>query len=86
MKLDDIINIANKAYPDDLVAQATEEEDVGDGLAQFINRELTETYDPDADTTEQLIEAVRCMTVAQKELITVVEALQEALDKELGIC
>jgi hypothetical protein len=85
MKLENIINIANEAYPDGLIAQAAEEKNVGDGLAQFIATELTETFDPDSDTAEQLIEAVRCMTTAQKELMTVTLALQEALDKELGI-
>ena len=82
MKLSTIINIADKAYPDGLVKQAFEEGDhVGDGLAEFIARELRETYDEKASSLEQLEEACRVMHNARRELVDVAEALELKYNK-----
>lgn len=51
---------------------------VGDGLATFIANELEETFDPKRPRSAQLVEAARAMSVAKRELETIVEALMEA--------
>ena len=85
MKLEEIIAIADKAYPDGMVQQAfeaynrhqetIEDDRVGDGLAEFIVRELTDTYDGGASKKKQLAEAVRCIDRATEELQAVSKAL-----------
>jgi hypothetical protein len=83
MKLSTIISIANMAYPDGLVEQAFQEGDhVGDGLAEFIVRELRDTYDPKASSLDQLEEAARVMESALKELTDVKEAFELAYNEE----
>jgi hypothetical protein len=84
MKIEKIIKIADAAYPDGMVQQAfdanknrgVEDElvTVGDGLAEFIARELVDTYDPKASSDEQLTEAARCMTSARNEMDEIVMA------------
>jgi hypothetical protein len=84
MKLSTIINIANKAYPDGLVKQAFEEDThVGDGLAEFIARELRDTYDETASSLDQLKEATRVMHSAQWELVDVAEAFDLKMSQVL---
>jgi len=78
MKLSEIINIANEAYPDSLISKnfnpktgkATTNHH-GDGLANFIVRELVDTYDRKAISRDQLIEAQRVMSMASRELRSV---------------
>jgi hypothetical protein len=82
MKLSTIISIANMAYPDGLVEQAFQGDHVGDGLAEFIVRELRDTYDPKASSLDQLEEAARVMESALKELTDVKEALELAYNEE----
>lgn len=48
---------------------------VGDALAVFVVRELSETFDPDADDYAQLAEAVRAISAAVRDLKGVLEAL-----------
>jgi hypothetical protein len=75
MELKEIIEIASSVYPEGLVIQAYEANgNVGDGLAEFIVRELKDTYDSQASDMEQLEEAERVMKNAQKELENVVSA------------
>lgn len=72
MKLEKIIAIVDNAYPDGMIQQAFDafnryqelpgEDRVGDGLAEFIVRELADTYDPKAPKKDQLAEAVRVMS------------------------
>ena len=84
MKLSTIINIADKVYPDGLVKQAFEEysdnirpRSVGDGLAEFIARELADTYDPKATSLDQIGEACRVMSRAHTEIGDVSMALSD---------
>ena len=85
MRLDDIIKAADKAYPDGLVGKAYREikakKDsavltVGDTLAEFIAREITETYDPKAGTDRQLEEAAHVMETALSEVQNVWQSLK----------
>jgi hypothetical protein len=50
---------------------------VGDTLALFVVRELSETYDPDADDQQQIAEAIRVMEVAAGNLDNIISALQK---------
>jgi hypothetical protein len=80
MKLSKIIAIADKVYPEGLVGMAfktkafSSKKSVGDGLAEFIARELEDTYDPKASKEDQLEEAKRVMENAWKELNDVYNA------------
>ena len=80
MTLDKIIEIANKAYPDEFIAQYYENPDLenGDTLAQFITCELVETYDSEATDAQQIAEAIRVISRAAAEVQTVAEAFEEA--------
>ena len=72
--LKDIIQIADRAYPDGLVGRADRKEKVGDGLATFIASELKETFDSDASALDQVREALRALNVARREVEAVAEA------------
>lgn len=50
----------------------------GDTLALFIVRELSDTFDPDASDTDQLVEAFRVIRRASKDLHRVAIALAAA--------
>ena len=76
MTLKELVDIANKAYPDDLVARAFQGDDVGDTLALFIVRELKDTYDEEATSATQLKLARLSMHVAQCELAGVCHAFE----------
>ncbi len=76
MTLDEIIQMADEAYPDGLVARAHKGEDVGDTLAMFIVRELTDIYDPDASDAEQAAAASGALGTAIDELQAVCSALE----------
>lgn len=83
----EIIDIANEAYPDGLIGQAYNQirhrnkkiPNVGDGLAEFIVRELKDTFEPKASSLNQLTEAARVMKNARAEL----EAVEAAFQKKL---
>lgn len=83
MKLEKIIAIADKVYPDGLVKQAYKEQQmkkdasVGDGLAEFIARELADTYDSKASSLDQIQEAHRVMSRARTELGDVAMAFSD---------
>ena len=84
MTLQEIISIANDAYPDGRIAQnfnpktghATKDTH-GDGLANFIVRELCDTFDPNVTTDRQLAEAHRTMRNARRELESVEERFNQ---------
>jgi len=77
MTLKELVKIASEAYPDDLVQQYHDSEGGGDTLAEFIARELSDTFDEKASDAEQLEEALRAMSTAHRELGNVVTALEE---------
>lgn len=81
MTLKEIINVADRVYPDGLVGdyRRKPDEDHGDGLAKFIAIELKETYDEKATDTEQLVEALRAMKAASRELRAVTDEFERRL-------
>ncbi len=76
MTLDEIIQMADEAYPDGLVARTHKGEDAGDTLALFIVREFADIYDPDASDAEQVVAASGAMETAINELQAVCSALE----------
>ena len=86
MRLDTIIKIASAAYDvDDLVWQYYKypRQDHGDGLAKFIAREIEETYDREAPSEVQLAEAIRVMDSASRQILSVIDALDNRLIDEM---
>jgi hypothetical protein len=86
LSLGDIIKIANEAYPDNKVLEAYEQlskgkkyPNVGDGLAEFVARELQETFESGKSRQEQLERVLRAMTTARREL----EAVEQHLYNEV---
>lgn len=86
MTIEEIIAIANEAYPDGKVQQAFEAETgsidefmVGDTLAVFIARELKETFNEAGTDEEQLATAERVMRTASDELHNVLIAFDRNL-------
>jgi hypothetical protein len=86
MTLVRLLELANRGYPDrDLGryfrADGSERapEHSWDTLAQFIVRELRDTYDPDASELKQLAEAVRVLERAKRDLDGVIAVLTCAI-------
>lgn len=80
MKLKELIAIADAGYPDGLIMQAFDEgASIGDGLAEFIMRELRDLFWSGPDS-ELLADAVRAMGVALRELGSVQSALNDCLE------
>lgn len=77
MKLKELIAIADSAYPDGLVGLAAHGEPIGDGLAEFVARELRDTFDESITDSEQLGEAARVLGAAIRELGGVQSLLYE---------
>ena len=78
MTLEDIIGIADEAYPDGLVGQYFREPEGkhGDTLAKFMAVELRETYDGNVPDADQLDTASRAMETAARELQNVADVLK----------
>jgi hypothetical protein len=82
MKLIDLMKRANAGYPDEYLGQyfqyKTGEpvEGTGDTLAEFIVRELAETFDPDASDEDQIDQAVKVLEEATSDLNGVMAALR----------
>jgi len=87
MTIQKIIDIANDAYSDGLIAQHWDEKkqrpigdrkakDAGDGLARFIVQELFETYNSTASDEVQLDEAIRVMESASRQINDVITSLE----------
>jgi len=94
MKIDQIIEIADKAYPDGLISQYWDDKkhrpigdaqakNVGDGLARFIVQELFETFDSMASKENQLNEAKRVMARAVCEIENCCVAFEHVIDSEV---
>lgn len=77
MTLDELIKIASSVYSDNLIEEYHKDPEThhGDLLAKFIAAELTETFDPEAASDEQLDEAHRVLDMAQHQLGIVVNAI-----------
>jgi hypothetical protein len=77
-----LLNIANEAYDDGYLAEYFDPDTgasrggSGDTLAEFIVREIRDTFDPTAIRCEQLEEARRVLMNAIDDLENVIERLQ----------
>jgi len=90
MNLNEMIELVNEGYPDDLVAAQWDPENEvlplapqGDSLAYFIASELASTFDKDATDGIQIAEAIRRMKVAIGELVDLVTYLEDQQSKAI---
>lgn len=79
MTTQDIINVANEAYPDDLVKQTAGKGCFknNDTLALFIVREIRSVTEGEVGNKRKLMLAWRAMRVAARELNNVAVALKK---------
>lgn len=80
MTLTEIIKIASEAYDVDgtvMRYHLDPDGDHGDGLAQFIARELAETFDEGSSDESKYSAAVHVMNKACRELSAVEDALRQ---------
>ncbi len=91
MTLNEIMDVVHEAYPDGFTrnywdaGQQRPCDCDGDTLAEFIVKELTDTYDASAGDEEQLEEAIRVMERACGQIGDVIEALQAECFNKRGI-
>jgi hypothetical protein len=85
MIVEEILAIADQAYPDGKIQEAFEAQHgsldelmVGATLAVFIARELKETFDEEASATDQIECALHNIETAMKEIDAVRAALEKA--------
>ena len=86
MKLNELLEIVHRAYPDEFTRECWDSRrqrarsGSGDTLAEFIVREIADTYDAEATDEAQLDEALRVMRRACTEVTGVIDALEEFKD------
>ena len=86
MKLNAILEIVHQAYPDEHTRHCWNakkqkpQTGTGDTLAEFIVREIVDTFDVDADDKNQINAALCAMRRASVELGAVIKALKERKD------
>ena len=84
MKLNEIMEIIHGAYPDAMTRNYWDSvrrrpaPGVGDTLAEFIVKEIADTYDAETAHGTQLTEAIRVLERARSDIGSVVTALQYA--------
>ena len=84
MKLNALLEIVHRAYPDETTRECWDSRKQrarsgsGDTLAEFIVREIAETFDRTASDEGQLDAALSSMCWACTELTAVIEALEAA--------
>ena len=84
MKLNALLEIVHRAYPEEhtrLCWDAKKQKvrtGTGDSLAEFVVREIADTFDADAPEENQLDAALSAMRWACTELTAVIEALEAA--------
>lgn len=82
MTLLELLNLANEYYDDGNLSLYYDKETgapvagTGDTLAEFIVKELRDTYDADADDAAQVAEARRSLTSAAEQLHAIVDSLR----------
>lgn len=89
MTLNELIDRADAAYPDGLIATfwdrcrqvAVDDPGIVDTLALFIVRELKDTFDPDTLEEDQLATAAKAIQRAINELLAVRNALVPDADR-----
>ena len=85
MTLNQIICRAASVYPDGFIleywdmqeSQPRDNVTGGDTLAEFVARELNDTFDPEADEATQIATAVRAMQTAADDLQAVAHSLSD---------
>ena len=85
MQINDLIDHANRFYPDCMIQQnwdyvkgrAKPEKRGTDTLAVFVCREIESTFNPEASDEDQLFEAARAIQTAVDELQSVVRGLKD---------
>lgn len=83
MELKELLDTVNDAYPHRLSAYYDEEgnfvdnEVGGDGLAKFIVIEIIETFNPQADTLEDLETAISKLKSAEEDIDETIENLTQ---------
>ena len=81
LSLVELLNLANEAYDDGYLAEyfdpdtGTPRQGSGDTLAEFVVREIRDTFDPNASRCAQLEEARRVLMNAIDDLESVIERL-----------
>ena len=87
MKLNELLEIVHRAYPDEHTRRCWDAKKrkvrtgAGDTLAEFIVREIVDTYDAAATDRAQIADAVLAMNKAQSDLDAVAKALERRLEK-----
>lgn len=82
MTIQELVEVANNGYPDNYLERYFDQKTgkaksgPGDGLAEFILRELVETFDATADKDDQIEEAIRLMENAIRDIRGVINALR----------
>jgi hypothetical protein len=86
MTLLQLLNTANKGYPDGFLENhydnktgKLKKSTSGDSLARFIVVELSETFDPEKSDEIQASQAIDMMERAKDDLQGVIEALRERI-------
>ena len=86
MKLNELLEIVHRAYPSEDTRRCWDAKKqkvrtgAGDTLAEFIVREIADTFEIDAPEENQLDAALSAMRRACIELTGVIEALEERKD------
>jgi len=86
MKLNAILEIVHQAYPDEHTRRCWNDKKqkpqtgTGDTLAEFIVREIVDTFDVDAGDKNQIDAALCAMRWASVELGAVIKALEKSKD------
>lgn len=86
MEIEKLIDIVDAGYPDGLVRAWFDEPDGehGDTLAEFIVREVVDTFEPTATDEVQVMEAIRVVEMAQRELTDVLSVLERVRFTKTG--
>lgn len=72
-----IVEAANSAYPDGLINEFAEGQEIYDGLAEFVVKELKDVYDSKVSLKRNAEVAVQAMDTAIRELEAVRDAIQK---------
>ena len=95
MKIEQLMEFIHEAYPDETTRECWDDRRqsprhptrggpgavrAGDSLAEFVVREIYETFDKDASDDEQISRALNAMDAALGDLGAVAAALKERLE------
>lgn len=80
MRFQTLINLANSAYPESLIS----ENNLRDPLAQFIYRELKNTFNSKATTEVKIQQAIIALDNVITDLTAVINKFKEVLETPHG--